>query len=426
VPLEETQQRRFWSRLPAWVFVTFVALALLAAGALTDRYLGTSRPRLSLDRLSPEDRQRLVEQVGRESPGAFQPAWFEPRELAALELYFDRLRPDAVVLCLTHNDIDSSATVTPAGVLARSRARSDDFGDPLSYRYWLPLLDAPSFERRWRRAFSEVARTESELRQRRVPFFVYFAATWEEALAHSLVAGSGLRSPYAITPPELTLGRWRNPPPLRHGTPEANGRYARLVYGLMARDLGWPALEGAEAKSDETRIFRSPPSSRWGGRKEVAARKASESLRTSYVPGPSAGPQCLAAMDCESGLAPRATSFLLRRQPGASDLVLTLSRLSDPSWIYPLPFETVVTDEKEEVRASFVLRADGPADSRHVLRLPRGRSAAIEVTLLAARETAGAQVLSGRAYRVRRIEQVERAVREWPPDRERSGIEPER
>lgn len=480
----------------AWVFVTLGALALLAAGAFAARFLGLSGSRVSLDRLSPEDRQRLVEQAGREAPGVFQPAWFETRvgytlrpgarieawgdsfvanalgyrthpprkpartfrvvflgdswtygmgirerdsfpaqferlanrlrpagspsvqawalalpgyntfnELAALEIYFDWLRPDAVVLCPTHNDIDSSGIATPAGRLARSRARIDDFGDALGYRYFFPLLDAPSFERRWRKAFSEVASTERELRQRRIPFFLYFAATWEGALAHSLVAESGLRAPYAITPPELTLGRWRNPPPFRHGTPEANARYARLVYGLVAKDLGWPALGDREAEGEEARIFRSRPSPAWIARKEVAARQASESLPTSYVPGPSAAPQCLAAMDCENGLAPRASSFLLRRAPGASEVVLTLDRLREPSWIYPLPVAAIVADEKEEVHASFVLRADGPASGRYAIRLPHGRSVAIEVTLLAARETAAAQVLSGRAFMVRRIEQ---------------------
>jgi hypothetical protein len=337
------------------------------------------------------------------------PGYNTLNELAALELFFDRLRPDAVVLCPTPNDIDSSNAVTPTGMLARSREPVDDFGDPHSHRFLLPLVDAPSFERRWRLAFASAARTERLLRQRGIPFFVYFAATWEDSLAHSLMEESGIQAPYAITPAELTVGAWRNPPPFRHGTPQANRRYAGYVYALLAEPLGWPPLgEGAvsdRAAIESARVFRSPPTPSALPARNRAARKASEELPESFEPGRTADFQCLAAMDCETGRAPKASTFLLRRRPGSSRIALTLSRLPAPTWLYPQSVEVRIADDAEVVRATVAIPADGPSDLRVLVRSPRGTSAAIEVTLLADRASASPTVLAAYSFFVRRIEQ---------------------
>ena len=330
------------------------------------------------------------------------PGYNTLNELAALELFFDRLRPDAVVLCPTPNDIDSSNAVTPAGMLARSREPVDDFGDPHSYRFLLPLVDAPSFQRRWRLAFARAARTERLLRQRGIPFFVYFAATWEDSLAHSLMEENGLQAPYAITPADLTTGSWRNPPPFRHGTPQANRRYARYVYALLAEALGWPPLgEGNESE----RVFRSPPTPSPRPARDRAARKAAAELPDTFEPGPAAAPQCLAAMDCETGLAPKASTFLLRRRAGSSRIALILGRLPAPTWLYPLTVEVRVADDKEVVRSTLLIPAEGPPEAEFLVPSPRGASAAIEVTLLAERASASSAVVAGHSFFVRRIEQ---------------------
>src|SRR5687767_10536555 len=52
----------------------FLALALVCAGG----WYRAVRSRASLDRLSPEQRQELVEEMLAASPGAFTPALFEP------------------------------------------------------------------------------------------------------------------------------------------------------------------------------------------------------------------------------------------------------------------------------------------------------------------------------------------------------------
>lgn len=334
------------------------------------------------------------------------PGYNTLNELAALELLFDRLRPDAVVLCPTPNDIDSSNAVTPAGMLARSREPADDFGDPHSYRFLLPIVDAPSFHRRWRQAFARAAETERLLGERGIPFFVYFAATWEDSLAHSLMEEGGLNAPYAITPAELTVGAWRNPPPFRHGTPQANRRYARFVYRLVADSLGWPDLsEGGRPSPESERVFRSPPTPSARPARDRAARKAVDELPTSFEPGPTAAPQCLAAMDCETGIAPKASTFLLRRRAGSSRIALALGRLPAPTWLYPLTVEVRVADDREVVRSTLLIPAEGPPEAEFLVPSPRGASAAIEVTLLAERASASSTVLAGHSFFVRRIEQ---------------------
>jgi hypothetical protein len=360
----------------------------------------------------PRQLQRLANrQLGARAPQVEAwplalPGYNTLNEIAALELFFDRLQPDAVVLCPTPNDIDSSNAVTPDGMLARSREAIDDFGDSFSHRYLLPLVDAPSFYRRWCLGFARAHRLELDLRARRIPFFVFFAATWSDALAHSLIQDSGIAAPYAITPAELTVGEWRNPPPFRHGTPRANRRYARYVYELLASPLGWPELREDDGRpaAASGRVFRSPPGSSRAAFL-AAARQATEALPTEYVPGPQSAPQCLAPMDCQTGTAPRASGFLVRRLPGATEIVLTLSRLPGPTRLYPLAFTATVADDREAVSQTFVLPENGPAEREFVLRSPQGASAALDVTLLAERGTSAPDALVSQAFVVRRIGQ---------------------
>ena len=148
------------------------------------------------------------------------------------------LQPDAVVFCPTINDINSSQVVLPNGSLGHAGQPLDDFGSPVVLELRSRLFDSYLFRERWRRAMSELARAEQRLQDRGVPTVVFFAGPWIPSLAHRLVTDAGLRSPYVVTPPEMTGPSWLNPPPWRHPNPAAHLEYARMVYRALSDMMG--------------------------------------------------------------------------------------------------------------------------------------------------------------------------------------------
>lgn len=194
------------------------------------------------------------------------PGYNTLNETAALDFFYDRLRPDAVVICPTGNDADSTANVLPNGSLTRMGIERDGFGSdhPLVFPR---LVDSFEFRSRWRRDFDEIRSLEQRLGARGVPLLVYFTATWEERFAHELIRQSGVTSPYVVTPRQLASPRWRNPPPWLHGTPEANRLYAHMVYRGLAESLGWPPPPPPERRrptSPSTAILPPGPGRRLG------------------------------------------------------------------------------------------------------------------------------------------------------------------
>ncbi|HKV10640.1 MAG TPA: SGNH/GDSL hydrolase family protein, partial [Thermoanaerobaculia bacterium] len=226
------------------------------------------------------------------------PGYNVGNEVAALEFFYDRLRPDAVVLCPTPNDAESTANVLPNGSLTRSGVERDRYGDPSLV---FPLRGADSFRlrSRWRQTFDEVRRLEERLEKRGVPLLVDFTATWDEPLAHELMRGSRLKAPYLVTPPALTEGRFRNPPPWRHGTAEANRLYAHMVYRGLADLLGWPPPPPVEEKRAEVPLYRRPPAE--GPELRELREQESRRIPERYEPGPAAQVQCVGAMNCATG-----------------------------------------------------------------------------------------------------------------------------
>ncbi|HYU31734.1 MAG TPA: GDSL-type esterase/lipase family protein, partial [Thermoanaerobaculia bacterium] len=169
------------------------------------------------------------------------PGYNTANEIAALDFFWERVRPDAVVLCPTGNDADSSANVLANGSLTRQGVERDAFGEDHSLVFRAHLVDSFKFRRRWRANFQAIRELEARLRARGVPLVLFFTATWDEPFAHALVREAGLTTPYVVTPRVLASPRWRNPAPWGHGNASANRLYGAMVYKLVAETLGWPA-----------------------------------------------------------------------------------------------------------------------------------------------------------------------------------------
>lgn len=331
------------------------------------------------------------------------PGYNTLNEVAALEFFYDRLRPDAVVICPTGNDADSTGNVLPNGSLTSAGVERDAFGDPF-LQFRLRLADSYTLRSRWRRAFGEIRRLEERLGKRRVPLFVFFAATWEEAFAHTLVRDSGVSAPYVITPRELATGRWRNPPPWEHGTAAAHRLYGHMVYKAMAEVLGWPPPPAAEEEAAEVAVHRRPPGD-GSGLREILARETRR-LPEEYEP-PGAEIQCPGTLHCATGLMGKATLLLVRRRPGAGRLAVTLRRLPGARSLYPLPVEISIPSPSGGTRTATVVPASGPREHRVVLDLPGDLPAgtALDVVIRAERTVSAPRVAAPRSLLVAGIDQ---------------------
>lgn len=341
------------------------------------------------------------------------PGYNTLNEIAALDFFYDRLRPDAVVICPTMNDADSSANILPNGSPTRMGMERDGFGSdhPLVFPR---LVDSHQFRSRWRRNFDEIRALEERLRSRGVPLLVYFAASWEEPFAHALIQGSGVTSPYVVTPRSLTTFRWRNPAPFFHGTPAANRLYAHMVYRGLAGILGWPPPPPAEEKEAEAvpvhrQVDRQPPAGAAGAgaeAEELLAR-ATEKIPERYVPGQDAPFQCTGPMDCKTGLAGKATSVLVRRREGADSIQVALRRLQNAPSILPLPVSVSIPWTENGTEARAVLAAGGPDPLTVSVPIPAGvpTGSALDVTVRAERAVSAPAVLAPRSLYIAGIEQ---------------------
>lgn len=333
------------------------------------------------------------------------PGYNTLNEIAALDFFYDRLRPDAVVICPTGNDAESTANVLPNGSLTRLGIERDGFGN--DHPLVLPrLVDSFQFRSRWRRNFDEIRGLEERLRARGVPLLIYFAATWEEPFAHALVQGSGVTSPYVVTPRELTSPRWRNPPPWLHGTPAANRLYAHMVYRGLAPLLGWPPPPPAEEPAADVPVHRQPPAGAGAEIRELLA-EATKAIPERYEPGRHAAFQCVGPMDCTTGLAGKATTVLVRRRAGADRIEVALRRLPNVSSLDPLAVRVSIPSPAGGTETRAVLTAAGPDPL--IVRLPMPADvpagAALDVTIRAGRAVSAPVVLAPRSLLIAGIEQ---------------------
>lgn len=361
----------------------------------------------------PRQFEALAKELGA-SPGHPVEAWTLAlpgyntlNEVAALEFFYPRLAPDAVVLAPCSNDMDSSGIVLPNGSLARSQSDRDEFGDDHSRVYRNHSMASFTFLSRWRTCFRAIHAEEERLAARKVPLLLFFTAIWEEPFVHRLIAESGVRAPYVITPKFYTTGKWRNPPPFRHGTPAANRIYGRMVYRGMAATLDWPPAKDSGDESDVPVHRRVPPGDWVAASDRILAEETAKAIPEEYEPGAGRDDQCVGPMDCATGLVGRATTVLVRRRAGASRLVVDLRRLPEVAYLYPLEVELSVPSPSGGVRSAVVLPADGAEVRSFPLDLPADLppGAALDVVIRAAGAGMAPEGFAGRSLRIVRIGQ---------------------
>jgi hypothetical protein len=337
------------------------------------------------------------------------PGYNTLNQTAALDYFFERLAPDAVVISPTGNDNHSTPKVLPNGSVASGLVGTDLFGDPHGVVYRLRRLDSHRFRERWRIAFDALRRAEERLARRGVPLLHFFVARWQPADVHARVAGAGLTAPYLIVPLELTVGRWENPPPYGHGTPEANRRYGRMVYAGLAEELGWPPLPAPEETEEVTLHRGPPPGVDWRGRLDRLSAEATASrIPESFHPSRAARIQVAGALDAGTGVLGRAATVLVRRPPGARRLRIAVHRLDDAPALYPLELTVKIPAPAAETFASFTVPADGPAAHRFTVEIPEELppGSALDVILVAERAAAAPGSLAPRSLRIGSIEPV--------------------
>ncbi len=333
-------------------------------------------------------------------------------ELAALWFFFDRLAPDAVVICPTSNDNHSLGHALPNGSLTRVGIGRDEFGDPHAVAYDLRHLDSYRFRERWRTALAAIRDTEERLTVAGVPSVLYFVARWQPAFAHALVAEADLRSPYFVTPLEYTHGPWLNPPPVLHGTPAANRLYGALVYDAVAEVLGWQALP-AEAREPErpalSLFYAPPPAAQWQAENEARFREETlRETREDFRPSAERSAQAVGPFDVASGLLSRATTLLVRRRAGAERLRITVGRLAEAPSVYPLTLTVSIPSPAGGSRVAERIRRTGTDPLSFEIPIPADLAVgcALDVVFVASRAAQAPDVLAARSLYILAIDQV--------------------
>ncbi len=328
--------------------------------------------------------------------------------LAALWFFFDRLQPDAVVICPMSNDHDSIGRVLPNGSLTTYGVRKDEFGDVHSVRYRLLHVDSYRFRARWRANFDTLLDAERRLRQRNVPLLLWFAGRWDEPFVHHHMAQAGLTTPYLVAPRAYTAPAWRNPPPWGHANPIANRVFGRMVYDAMAQLLAWPRLagedrsvEGPDGEPVNVPMLtphRRAPAGSWAALTEKLLIDATiERIPERYEPSGKAQAQFAGPGDADTGLMRRAGTILVRRPEGARKLAVTLRGVEGAPSLYPLEVTVSIPSPSGGTRAVGVLglaaldgslsAADGSLRARIECPLPDDVpvGAALDVVLQAQR-----------------------------------------
>ena len=326
---------------------------------------------------------------------------------AALWYFYQRLEPDLVVICPSGNDNHSTPEVLPNGSVATGAVRRDRFGDPHPIAYRARRLDSYRFRQRWRAAFDSLRQTEVRLGGLGIPVLYFFVARWEPPDVHARVAEAGLEAPYLIVPLELTLGRWENPPPFRHGTAAANELYGRMAYRGVARLLGWPALPEDDGWA-EVEVFDAPPAGvDWAARFDrLSAEATAESIPGSFRPSAAAKVQVAGPLDAETGLMGRAATVLVRHRAGARHVRLAVRRLEGAASLHPLTLTVAIPSPSGGTRTTATLAADGPEVHRLSLPIPEDLrpGSALDVVLVADRTVASPRSLAARSLYVESIE----------------------
>ena len=331
-------------------------------------------------------------------------------QTAAFHFWFGSLRPNLVVFAPSSNDNDSNLTLLPSGEFVQGMAPPPDaFGShPITYRapHLISSFDAT---RRWRDVATRLRAAEQKLEYYRIPSVFFYVARWNPSFVHWLAETGSLSSPYAVVPAELTLGDWSNPGPWGHGTPQAQHRYAQLLYRLLATRLGWPDLpdEILLPEIAEVPVFEEvPDSALWGPVHERELAAANQRwIAASFVPGPDAQPQWAGPGAFQTGLVGKATTVLVRPPAGTPSLRVVLRPVEGIRAHYPIDVGlSVLADSPSQTAVT--LMADAASEVEAWLPIPHElrNGEVLDVVLTASSVAAlpGSRVAA--AFEIARIE----------------------
>jgi hypothetical protein len=341
------------------------------------------------------------------------PGWNTENEMSALEAFWDRIRPDAVVLCPTENDIDGSQDVGPSGEWCRPFWPTDyDLG--VKSDAW----DSPLTRRLWRDVFRRIRRTELLLEQHHVPMSLFFVGNWlgGEPFAHYHLSQAGIKAPYLVAPPEFYVPPYVGAPQdFGHGTPQAYDAFARMIYRLVEKQLGWKPLPDAmlakRTSGEPVPVFTKTPEGNWREVHEKGMQawiaKGVPKFSEQFVAGSETSPrQCWGTMDWKSGLVRRSTAILLHRQPSASKLLIQVARVPELKSLYPLDVKITIPSFSQDVTVSRTIAADGPDAQTIDAPIPKDIPAGnvMEVLFLLPRASVGNDLMP-QSLKITRIEQ---------------------
>lgn len=263
------------------------------------------------------------------------PGYNNINQLAALNAFFDEIKPDIVVLCPTNNDIDSTLSVSPQGRFLKC---ADVEGRFFSVKW--NLINSYLYRTLWKETFARIRQLELRLRKKAIPFFLFFVATWREAMIHYYILNSNIHSPYTILPITYCHGKWRYPPEKwSHGTPAAYVIFAKIVYQMVSENLGWNRLPEKVTGPDGSSVlnYKKTPPGNWEARFIHIANYQTRIIPEIFVPGSSdTRLQCWGMMDWGSGTMARSTVILLKRKPNSSQLTISIKRMPRFRFIYPM------------------------------------------------------------------------------------------
>ncbi len=326
--------------------------------------------------------------------------------LAALDYFFERLQPDAVVICPSGNDNHTTPVVLPNGSLGEAPTR-DAFGDPHNVTYRQRQLDSYRFRERWRVSYAALHETVEKLRLRQVPVLLAFVARWEEPQVHTALAEAGIATTFFVVPPEYTIGRWEGPPPVGHGNAAAQQLYGRWVYRALAHTLTWPDLPANTTVLDPP-IYDQPTMPIDNSARTEWADWTRDQVPLSFRPGEMAPAQKTGLLDGESGAIGRATTILVRSRADSRSLRISVRRIVAAPSLYPLPLTVSISSPNGGTSVETVVPSRGPEPFQFEIDIPSDLrpGSALDVVLEAERSVASSAVLTGRSLIVESIENV--------------------
>lgn len=149
--------------------------------------------------------------------------WTTANEVSALRTLLPRLKPDAVIICPTPNDVDESFSIWDGRMVTQG------FTSRAIFR------NSHMTERRWVEAFHSLQETAELLESKGIPVLLYFTANWRGMPAY-FANRSDLTVPSVVLPSDYVATRYRLPArvdPGEHATEQGNGLIAAYAHNAL-------------------------------------------------------------------------------------------------------------------------------------------------------------------------------------------------